>query len=111
MGKTSPPVQCATAAEGDDLVGSGELWRRRWMGKTSSPAAADGDDVGSGRDWGRMGKTSPPAAADGDDVDSSRGGWGSSGGGWGRPRLWFSARRRRKGTMTREGFGGVAGFG
>jgi hypothetical protein len=88
MGKTSPPVQCATAAEGDDLVGSGELWRRRWMGKTSSPAAADGDD-----------------------VDSSRGGWGSSGGGWGRPRLWFSARRRRKGTMTREGFGGVAGFG
>uniref|UniRef100_I1PB73 DUF834 domain-containing protein n=1 Tax=Oryza glaberrima TaxID=4538 RepID=I1PB73_ORYGL len=76
LGKTSPPVQCvvkaaAAAAEGNDLMGSGGLRRRRRIGKTLSPAAAVGDDVGSGR---RMGTTSSPPAA-------GRGGWGSSSGG------------------------------
>uniref|UniRef100_A0A0D9YH16 DUF834 domain-containing protein n=1 Tax=Oryza glumipatula TaxID=40148 RepID=A0A0D9YH16_9ORYZ len=95
LGKTSPPVQCAVAAaaEGDDLVGSGGLRRRRRMGKTLSPAAADGNDAGSDR---RMGTTSAPAAADGEapavagedlasgSVHGSGGGRVRSGGGRGR---------------------------
>uniref|UniRef100_A0A0E0J9D5 Uncharacterized protein n=1 Tax=Oryza nivara TaxID=4536 RepID=A0A0E0J9D5_ORYNI len=60
LGKTSPPVQCAVtaaaAAEGNDLMGSGGLRRRRRIGKTLSPAAAVGDDVGSGRRMGTCGR-------------------------------------------------------
>uniref|UniRef100_A0A0E0BJD3 Uncharacterized protein n=1 Tax=Oryza glumipatula TaxID=40148 RepID=A0A0E0BJD3_9ORYZ len=65
LGKTSPPVQCtvAAAAEGDDLVSSGGLRRRRPMGKTSSLAGGWGrrrlwpQRMGKLRWW--LGKTWP----------------------------------------------------
>ncbi|BAT17003.1 Os12g0444600 [Oryza sativa Japonica Group] len=97
--KTGAGEDLASGSVRGDGGGGGGKERPHGQRWTAAAAAHREDLVSGGGGWGRR----RLRATDGDDVVSACGRprWMGKLQRWGRPRLSFSARRRRKGTTTR----------